>query len=74
MSSWNTLRSTPEDIVARIGNIANRSDINETQAIQALEIRGYAAHELEKIADDLYHNKTSVAEIRKRAEDIRKGL
>lgn len=47
---WNTTRKTPKEIVDRIGNIANRSDIQDTKDIQVKEIREYAASELEKFA------------------------
>lgn len=87
MISWNEMRKTPEAIVDRIANIANRSDIRDAQELQVLEIREYAAFELDKIAgaliemssiddDDQVFNyavKKIAQVIHKRANSIREG-
>lgn len=48
---FSTPSDTPEEIVALIGNIANRSDVREVQERQIKEIREYAAGEIFKLAD-----------------------
>lgn len=53
MKNWEDTRTTPEEIVDRLGNIANRSDINDTKRLQVKEIREYAANQLEHMANGL---------------------
>ncbi len=50
---FDKIRTTPEGIVSRIGNIANRSDIKYVQELQIKEIREYAASELDNLATNL---------------------
>lgn len=85
--NWEDLRTTPEEIVDRLGSIANRQDIRDTKEIQVREIREYAAKELDRVAEGIidmanldetdkvqdYLLRTLAHTIHGRANDIREG-